>query len=70
MQPVNLSKGLLELFPLERSPALCVLPVSGIHWSDWGSEQRIIHVLESAGYTARLNGVSQKPLPSWENRPR
>jgi mannose-1-phosphate guanylyltransferase len=70
MHPVNLSKGLLERLPLERPPALCVLPVSGIHWSDWGSEQRIIHVLESAGYTARLNGVSHKALPSWENRPR
>ena len=61
MYPVNLSKGLLELLPLERPPALCVLPVRGIHWSDWGSEQRIIRVLESAGYAGRLNGVCEKP---------
>jgi mannose-1-phosphate guanylyltransferase len=57
MYPVNLSKGLLELLPLERPAALCVLPVRGIHWSDWGSEQRIIHVLEDTGYAGRLNGV-------------
>jgi hypothetical protein len=48
---------LLELLPLERPAALCVLPVRGIHWSDWGSEQRIIHVLEDTGYAGRLNGV-------------
>jgi mannose-1-phosphate guanylyltransferase len=62
MYPVNLSKGLLELLPLERPAALCVLPVRGIHWSDWGSEQRIIHVLEDTGYAGRLNGVGEKPL--------
>jgi mannose-1-phosphate guanylyltransferase len=61
MYPVNLSKGLLELLPLERPPALCVLPVRGIHWSDWGSEQRIIRVLEGAGYAGRMNGVGEKP---------
>jgi mannose-1-phosphate guanylyltransferase len=62
MYPVNLSKGLLELLPLERPPALCVLPVRGIHWSDWGSEERIIRVLENTGYAGRLNGVGEKSL--------
>jgi hypothetical protein len=38
------------------------LPVRGIHWSDWGSEQRIIHVLESAGYAGRLNRVGEDSL--------
>jgi mannose-1-phosphate guanylyltransferase len=70
MQPVNLSKGLLERFPLERSPELCVLPVCGIHWSDWGSEPRILRVLESAGYTGRLNGASKKASPWYEKRSR
>ncbi len=55
---VNLSKGLLEQLPLERPAALCVLPVRGIHWSDWGSAQRIFHVLESNGYQSRLNGLA------------
>src|SRR5262245_27580951 len=60
MYPMNLSKGLLERFPLQRPRALCVLPVRGIHWSDWGSEQRIIRVVQSAGYASRLNGAGEK----------
>jgi mannose-1-phosphate guanylyltransferase len=68
MYPVNLSKGLLEQLPLERPPALCVLPVRGIHWSDWGSEQRIIHVLENTGYADRLNGVDENALLCCERR--
>lgn len=58
--PVNLSRGLLEALSLERPPALCVLPVRGIHWSDWGSEQRIIRVVQGAGYRGRLSGVGEK----------
>jgi mannose-1-phosphate guanylyltransferase len=60
IHPVNLSKGLLERLPLERPPALCVLPVRGIHWSDWGSAQRILQVLENNGYAGRLNGMGEK----------
>ncbi len=70
MYPVNLSRGLLERLPLERPPALCVLPVRGIHWSDWGSEQRIIRVLENTGYAGRLNGAREKPSVSCERRER
>jgi mannose-1-phosphate guanylyltransferase len=68
MYPVNLSKGLLELLPLEQPARLCVLHVRGIHWSDWGSEQRIIHVLENTGYAGRLNGVGEKALLWCERR--
>jgi mannose-1-phosphate guanylyltransferase len=68
MYPVNLSKGLLELLPLEQPARLCVLPVRRIHWSDWGSEQRIIHVLENTGYASRLNGVREKALLWCERR--
>ena len=67
MCPLNLSKGLLELLPLERSPELCVLPVRGIQWSDWGSEQRIIRVLQDTGYLGRLKvcRVEIKRLKNW-----
>jgi len=68
MCPLNLSKGLLELLPLERSPELCVLPVRGIHWSDWGSEQRIIRVLQDTGHLGRLRalpGVKRKRIKGW-----
>jgi mannose-1-phosphate guanylyltransferase len=67
MYPVNLSRGLLERLPLERPPPLCVLPVRGIHWSDWGSAQRIIHVLENTGYAGRLNGVTEKAV-LWDDK--
>jgi hypothetical protein len=68
MYPVNLSRGLLELLPLERPAALCVLPVRGIYWSDWGSAQRIIHVLENTGYAGRLNGVTEKAFLSGDKK--
>jgi mannose-1-phosphate guanylyltransferase len=60
MHPMNLSKGLLEVFPLQRPSPLCVLPVKGVHWSDWGSKERIIRVLENAGYAGRLNRVYEQ----------
>ncbi len=47
-QPMNLSRGLLEKLALQRDSALLVLPVRGVHWSDWGSEDRIMRTLEHA----------------------
>jgi mannose-1-phosphate guanylyltransferase len=47
-QPFNLSKGLLENIAARRPRSLLVLPVHGVHWSDWGSEERI---LSTAGRT-------------------
>jgi mannose-1-phosphate guanylyltransferase len=49
VHPVNLSKGFLEILALQRPSRLVVLPVRGVHWSDWGSEQRIMTVLNKAG---------------------
>ena len=45
-EPFNLSTGLLETLPLRRGRDLLVLPVRGVHWSDWGSEARIMKSLE------------------------
>jgi len=42
----NLSTGFLEMLPLHRKRDLVVLPVRGVHWSDWGSEARIMKSLE------------------------
>ena len=47
-EPMNLSKGLLETLAMQRERALLVLPVRGVHWSDWGSEVRIMKALEHA----------------------
>jgi mannose-1-phosphate guanylyltransferase len=68
MSPVNLSKGLLEFLSLERPPTLYVLPVRDVHWSDWGSAQRIIRVLENTGYAGRLNGVGEKAFLSCDKK--
>jgi mannose-1-phosphate guanylyltransferase len=40
-EPFNLSKGLLENLAMQ-ARSLLVLPVRGVHWSDWGSEDRIM----------------------------
>ena len=41
-EPLNLSKGLLENLAAQHTRSLLVLPVRGVHCSDWGSEERII----------------------------
>jgi mannose-1-phosphate guanylyltransferase len=46
MEPVNFSKGLLEICSMQYSSHLGVLPVRGVFWSDWGSEQRIKSILK------------------------
>jgi mannose-1-phosphate guanylyltransferase len=56
-EPVNFSKGLLEvLSSMHRSP-LSVLPVHGVLWSDWGSGQRVLSALKKIGYLGRLRGI-------------
>lgn len=47
-EPFNLSTGFLETLPVQRGHDLLVLPVRGLHWSDWGSEARIMKTLEHA----------------------
>ncbi|HET8761587.1 MAG TPA: sugar phosphate nucleotidyltransferase [Nitrospiria bacterium] len=45
IEPANFSRTVLEAIPGRRSPSLVVLPVRGVYWSDWGSEQRIANTL-------------------------
>jgi hypothetical protein len=49
-EPVNFSQGLLVPLSLQLPSPLLVLPVRGVHWSDWGSERRIMSVLEKTGH--------------------
>ena len=54
MEAVNFSRAVLEpVSQLETSPLL-VLPVRGVLWSDWGSEQRIVKSLGETGLAAHL----------------
>jgi hypothetical protein len=55
LEPVNFSQGLLVPLSLQLPSPLLVLPVRGVHWSDWGSERRITSVLEKSGHLERLN---------------
>lgn len=57
MQPVNFSQGPLEVFSVHRPSPLWVVPVRGVHWSDWGSETRIMSDLRRLGTWDNLNGI-------------
>jgi mannose-1-phosphate guanylyltransferase len=48
-EPLNLSQGVLQKLAVLRERALLVLPVRGVHWNDWGCEERIIKSLQHAG---------------------
>ena len=55
----NLSTGFLQRLPLQRERDLVVLPVRGVHWSDWGSEARIMKTLgltENSRYSHESSG--------------
>jgi mannose-1-phosphate guanylyltransferase len=62
LRPVNFCKGLMEVLPLRRPSQLLVLPLRGVYWSDWGSEQRIMNVLGKTGYLGRLNMPEKFPV--------
>jgi mannose-1-phosphate guanylyltransferase len=46
MAPVNLSKDLIESMDVYSRSQLSVIPMEGVFWSDWGSIDRILSVLE------------------------
>lgn len=62
IESMNFSKELLELFPSQAPSSLWVLPVRGVTWSDWGSEQRIRSVLERRGLLGQLSAFPD-PMP-------
>jgi mannose-1-phosphate guanylyltransferase len=57
IQVMNLSRGLLEAHSQESAIRLQVLPVGGVCWSDWGSEQRILSMLKKLGYSEKLQSA-------------
>lgn len=54
MKPVNFSSGLLSPLSLKYPSHLRVIPVRGVFWSDWGSEQRIIKTLQKKDFNRPL----------------
>jgi mannose-1-phosphate guanylyltransferase len=60
-EPLNLSKGLLENLAAQQPRSLLVLPVRGVHWSDWGSEERI---MSTAGHALNCRfGLESSSTP-------
>lgn len=49
MPSCSLSKAVFERFPSR----LAVIPVRGVHWSDWGREERIVETLARLGHRER-----------------
>jgi mannose-1-phosphate guanylyltransferase len=62
IKPRNFSTGLLEAVSLLRPSCISVLPVSGVFWSDWGSEYRIVSALKRTGYLGRLQAATESAL--------
>jgi hypothetical protein len=54
MSATNFSRGLLEPLSRHHGSSLLVLPVRGVLWSDWGSEQRIMSILRKIGRIERI----------------
>ena len=61
---MNFSRGLLENFSAEHSTRLLVLPVRGVHWSDWGSEHRIVSALQNTGPLRQLHAQALQDFKS------
>jgi mannose-1-phosphate guanylyltransferase len=68
LEPVNLSKDLLEIFCLYSRNQLSVIRMKDLFWSDWGSEGRIIATLKRL---KSLDHLSDRFLPEnvWTQLP-
>ncbi len=55
MEPINFSRGFLEVLTLEDQGSLAVFPVPDLGWCDWGSEGRILRMLKELGLQMKLN---------------
>jgi mannose-1-phosphate guanylyltransferase len=53
MPSVSLSKGVFERLPSR----IAAIPVRGVHWSDWGREERVVETLvRLGGYVGPVGG--------------
>jgi mannose-1-phosphate guanylyltransferase len=63
---LNFSKGILEVLSVAHRPALTVLPVPGVTWSDWGTTARLSNTLQRLGKAIdpqrQRRDAVQKPL--------
>lgn len=55
IHPMNFSRDVLEPLSRMRSRHLFVLPVRGVRWSDWGSEDRVVEGLDRIRFATETN---------------
>lgn len=53
LQPLNFSRGFLELVAATNPEIISILPVLQVFWSDWGSPERLLQVRELLADSAR-----------------
>lgn len=72
MEPINFSRGFLEVLAREDQGSLAVLPLPDFGWCDWGSEGRILRMLEEVGLQMKLNRLhpGERILQWVEQKPR
>lgn len=54
LEPTNFSRQVLEPLASKPDAALVMAPMRGAGWSDWGSEERIVRMLDERGWRDRL----------------
>lgn len=56
LSPMNFSTGILERLPTARQRQVAlVLPVTGVFWSDWGTEDRVRETVCKLGYQHKVH---------------
>jgi mannose-1-phosphate guanylyltransferase len=71
LTPVNFSKGIMEKIADQYPESVAVLPVQQVHWTDWGSPQRLnqaLRTLERAETRQTLVEANPKVAWPYENR--
>lgn len=54
LRPLSFTSDVLQKCAALRPARIRVLPVAGVFWSDWGSEERLVESLKRNGYFDRL----------------
>jgi len=62
LEPMDFSKDLLEGLDVYSRNQLSVVAMEGVFWSDWGSENRILSVLERLKRLDRASGVFSRDM--------
>lgn len=68
LEPINFSKGFLELVAATSPETISILPVLQVFWSDWGSPERLLQVREILANSA--HAVTERTVGSRSNRSR